>query len=204
MAISVAVAVAGIVMALRTYRDRGLEGGQEWAERFPAVHRLLVNKYWVDELYDATVVRPLRRLGARPVRRIIDGVGDRRLLVVHGIAFVTEITGDLLRFFTSHGQPAQLRWLYFLLGLIGLLWIWMRVVSPARALPSPPLGEGPLSGFAQLLVGGTLTRLVQFFPALAALLPLDALMGPRSATSIVKLYALVLSLVETPGRWPGR
>ena len=32
-------------------------GGERWAERFPGAHRLLLNKYYVDELYDRTVVR---------------------------------------------------------------------------------------------------------------------------------------------------
>ncbi len=57
MALSVAVALGGIFLARRLYKDRGLEEGQRWAERFPAVHRTLENKYWVDEAYDATVVR---------------------------------------------------------------------------------------------------------------------------------------------------
>jgi NADH-quinone oxidoreductase subunit L len=57
MGVSVAVAVGGIWMATRTYKDRGLEGGEAWAARFPAVHRTLVEKYKVDELYDATVVK---------------------------------------------------------------------------------------------------------------------------------------------------
>jgi NADH-quinone oxidoreductase subunit L len=58
MAASVAIAVAGIWLAWRIYGGaRGLEGGRGWAERYPAIHRVLVNKYWVDEAYDATVVR---------------------------------------------------------------------------------------------------------------------------------------------------
>ena len=57
MAISVAVALAGIWLAIRTYKDRGLEGGEAYARRYPQAHRLLRNKYWVDELYDATVVK---------------------------------------------------------------------------------------------------------------------------------------------------
>jgi NADH-quinone oxidoreductase subunit L len=58
MAVSVAVALLGIWLAWKTYGGtRGLEGGRRWAERFPALHRTLENKYWVDELYDATVVK---------------------------------------------------------------------------------------------------------------------------------------------------
>jgi NADH-quinone oxidoreductase subunit L len=58
MAISVGAALMGIWTAWRTWGgDRGLHRGQDWAERFPGVHRLLTNKYYVDEIYDATVVR---------------------------------------------------------------------------------------------------------------------------------------------------
>jgi NADH-quinone oxidoreductase subunit L len=77
MALSVAVAGVGIWLAWRTYgSDRGLAGGESWAERYPAVHRLLVNKYWVDEIYDATVVKgtwAMTRILNRFDAGVIDG-----------------------------------------------------------------------------------------------------------------------------------
>jgi NADH-quinone oxidoreductase subunit L len=54
---SIAAAGAGIWIAWSIFGRRGLEGGRVWAERFPAIHRVLANKYYVDELYDAIVVR---------------------------------------------------------------------------------------------------------------------------------------------------
>jgi len=115
MAASVAVAVLGILVARRTWGSgRGLEGGMAWASRMPAVHRLLVNKYWVDEFYDRWVVRPLKRL-AEACKRFIDGYLIDGVLV-HGSAFLAEITGDLLRF-TTTGNVRNYA-LYFLLGLI--------------------------------------------------------------------------------------
>ena len=58
MGIAVAVAAAGIFLARSMYSgDRGLAKGTVWAERFPAAHRVLVNKYYVDELYDVTAIR---------------------------------------------------------------------------------------------------------------------------------------------------
>ena len=79
MGLSVAVAAAGLFLAWRIYgRDRGLSGGEHWAVRAPGVHRLLRNKYYVDELYDATVVRGTWA-AARGLFRfdagVIDGVG---------------------------------------------------------------------------------------------------------------------------------
>src|SRR3954468_21715229 len=44
--IAVAVAVAGIYVAWRTYGgETGLAKGNTWAERFPTLHRVLANKY---------------------------------------------------------------------------------------------------------------------------------------------------------------
>jgi NADH-quinone oxidoreductase subunit L len=58
VALSVAVALAGIVVATRFYFwDPGFTRAAHLASRFPFAYRLLLNKYWVDELYAATVVR---------------------------------------------------------------------------------------------------------------------------------------------------
>jgi NADH-quinone oxidoreductase subunit L len=54
---STAMTGAGIWIAWSVFGRRGLEGGRAWAERFPGIHQVLANKYWVDELYDATMVR---------------------------------------------------------------------------------------------------------------------------------------------------
>jgi NADH-quinone oxidoreductase subunit L len=94
IALSVAVAVLGIFLAWRTFgRDRGLEGGRAWAGRFPAVHRVLGNKYWVDELYDATVVRGTCST-ARGLYRfdagVIDGlVNGTRNVTVHAFSLLS-------------------------------------------------------------------------------------------------------------------
>ncbi len=71
-----ASALAGIALAYVFYRrEPGLP--DRVARRFPAVHRLLVGKYYVDEAYDAVVVRPLVR-GAETVYarfdlKVVDG-----------------------------------------------------------------------------------------------------------------------------------
>jgi NADH-quinone oxidoreductase subunit L len=55
---AIAVAALGWLVARSTYAgERGLAPAEARAARFPAVHRVLANKYYVDELYDATVVR---------------------------------------------------------------------------------------------------------------------------------------------------
>ncbi|NLH10478.1 MAG: hypothetical protein GX464_03920 [Holophagae bacterium] len=94
--LSVGVAGAGIWLAKRFYF--GPEAGAvpaRVAAAWPRLYRTVANKYWVDEIYDATVVRPTNRLawwlwkGLDTV--VIDGV-------LVSLAFFTEIAGDLLRF----------------------------------------------------------------------------------------------------------
>jgi NADH-quinone oxidoreductase subunit L len=58
MLAAVAVGALGIFLAWRAYRgERGLASDEAFETRLPAVQRTLANKYYVDELYDATVVR---------------------------------------------------------------------------------------------------------------------------------------------------
>jgi NADH-quinone oxidoreductase subunit L len=74
---SVAVALSGIVMALRTYLWNPA-AATALQVRFAGVHRLLENKYWVDEFYDTTVVRPFVGLSEWLWRvwdvRVVDGL----------------------------------------------------------------------------------------------------------------------------------
>ena len=56
MALSVLIAVGGILFACRNYVWRPDEADR-LAARLAGTHRLLTNKYYVDELYDATVVQ---------------------------------------------------------------------------------------------------------------------------------------------------
>ncbi|MXY17982.1 MAG: NADH-quinone oxidoreductase subunit L [Acidobacteria bacterium] len=55
MAFSVLLAVGGILFAYRNYVQRP-EAADQLAARLAGTHRLLTNKYYVDELYDVTVV----------------------------------------------------------------------------------------------------------------------------------------------------
>ncbi|MCU0233894.1 MAG: NADH-quinone oxidoreductase subunit L [Thermoanaerobaculales bacterium] len=79
--VSVAAAVAGILVARRFYRlDPSFAKPRALAERFPFAYRLLLNKYWVDELYDATVIsgtvkgsRLLWEVDARVVDGAVNG-----------------------------------------------------------------------------------------------------------------------------------
>ncbi len=56
MAASVGVALCGILLAWYLYRVRTEEPG-EIADRVPGLYDLVLNKYYVDEIYDAAIVR---------------------------------------------------------------------------------------------------------------------------------------------------
>ncbi len=76
MALSVAVAVVGIGLARRWYLG-AREMPDRMAGRFPALYRILFNKYYVDEAYDAAVVTPTVKGSERLLWKWIDvGVID--------------------------------------------------------------------------------------------------------------------------------
>ena len=56
MAFSVLLAIGGIWYAYRNYVQRP-ENSEQMAENWSGAHRVLTNKYYVDEAYDATVIR---------------------------------------------------------------------------------------------------------------------------------------------------
>jgi len=104
MAASVAVAGAGIYLAWAFYGApkgvaKALTGGQHWAGRFPAVHKLLFNKYYVDEIYDASVVKGTWA-SARSLFRFDAGFIDG--VLVNGSRHVTVGTSLLSGFFDKY------------------------------------------------------------------------------------------------------
>jgi NADH-quinone oxidoreductase subunit L len=120
--LSIAIAGAGILLARRIYGGAGgAERGLAFEERYPALHRLLANKWYVDEIYDRLVVRPLHGL-SWVFYRVVDA------LVVDGSiragAAVTRAAGDLGSL-TTTGNVRNYA-LYFFLGVIVLFWWILR------------------------------------------------------------------------------
>jgi NADH-quinone oxidoreductase subunit L len=117
---SVLAGALGIFLAWRLYgRGRELAAEDAFAARAPGVQRTLANKYWVDELYDAVVVRPLGWV-ARMSWKVVDTILINGS--VHLGSFLVELTGDLGRF-TTTGNVRNYA-LYFFAGVI-LLFCWM-------------------------------------------------------------------------------
>jgi NADH-quinone oxidoreductase subunit L len=94
MVVSSIVAIVGIGLAWFIWIQRR-EVADRAARGFPGLHRLLLNKYYVDELYDATIVQPIRILSQEGLWRgvdvhIIDGA-------VNGAASMVDGGSSLLR-----------------------------------------------------------------------------------------------------------
>ena len=81
--VSIVVAVAGVLLAWMMYGRRPVRAEEIGVPR-NALHTLLLNKYYVDELYDALFVQPLYRLylwcarvfDLRVIDGIVNGVGE--------------------------------------------------------------------------------------------------------------------------------
>ncbi len=71
MGVSVAVAACAILLAFLLYRN-GLEGPERRARAMQPIHNLLTNKFYVDEIYDAIIVRPIRSLSQSVFFRVVD------------------------------------------------------------------------------------------------------------------------------------
>ena len=81
--ISIAIALAGFVIAMRFFGRDAIRAAQV-APRFAGLQRILANKYFVDEAYERLLGRPLTWVS----ERVFLNVGDRMLLdgTLNGLA----------------------------------------------------------------------------------------------------------------------
>ncbi len=112
MFLAVVVASAGIAMAFSVYRA-GLAG--RIASRLGIVYTLVRNFYWVDELYEAAVVRPFYgfcRFFAGFDRWVVDGL-------VNATGVTADIAGQVIKLFQT-GYVRNYA-LVFLAGVVAIL-----------------------------------------------------------------------------------
>ncbi len=95
--LSVGVAALGIFLAFRAYLQRP-QLATSLQQRYAGVHRTLLHKYWVDEFYDATVVRFFRGLADAFWKfwdvKVVDGL-------VNGVGTTIEGVSAILRLFQT-------------------------------------------------------------------------------------------------------
>jgi NADH-quinone oxidoreductase subunit L len=113
--LSLAIAVAGVLVATRLYVWRP-EIPTRLVERHPQAYRVLLNKYYVDEFYDALFVEPIRqgsvwlwqKFDARFIDGSVDGIGA--LVRVWSTALRRVQTGYVMNYVLS-----------FIVGVVAIL-----------------------------------------------------------------------------------
>ena len=94
MGLSTGLAFAGIGLAAYFWL-RNRSAADAMARRFAPVHRLLLNKYYVDEAYDAAIVRPIHAASSGGLWKGVDVNGID--LAVNGVGFIVSGSSSLLR-----------------------------------------------------------------------------------------------------------
>ncbi len=122
MAVSVLVALGGLAVAWRMYLGGGVDLAKIGVPQ-SAVHRVLLHKYYVDELYDRVFVQPTVRVAQWCAERfdldVIDGA-------VNGVAaLVQRAAGTLRRYQTGFVMNYALSMLIGVVALVGFL-LWPR------------------------------------------------------------------------------
>src|SRR4051794_366881 len=107
LALGAALGIAGIFIAYRIWGAADGEIAVRLRERFPAVHRFLVNKWYFDELIDLLFVRPwgwFGRFGQQTFERVFVNrtlVGGTSNIVRAGSAAVRALQSGFLRAYAA-------------------------------------------------------------------------------------------------------
>jgi NADH-quinone oxidoreductase subunit L len=91
--ISTAVALGGIFVAYLTYM-RGSISARALSEKYQGAYQFLLNKWYLDELYDAVIVRPLKAFSTFLWKIVDVGIIDG---AVNGVAYGIGAVSQRLR-----------------------------------------------------------------------------------------------------------
>lgn len=121
MLVSVAVAVAGIGLAFYFFL-KNRPAADRMAQTFSGPHRVLENKYYLDEIYDAAVVQPVQIVSQDGLWKGVDvGVIDR---LVNGVAQFVGGTSEILRLFQTGSVRAYAASVFFGVVLVLGYYLW--------------------------------------------------------------------------------
>ena len=113
--VSLLIAVAGVLVATWFYRWRP-ELPDRLAAQHPTAYRILLNKYYVDEIYDALFVEPIKRGAVWLWRRFDEPVVDGS---VNGVGAIVRTASILLRYLQTGYVMNYV--LSFILGVVVIL-----------------------------------------------------------------------------------
>ena len=121
MGVSIVVAFGGIGLATFFFLQKKRAAG-EMAERFAGLHGVLLNKYYVDEIYDAGIVQPIQIVSQEVLWkgvdvRLIDGA-------VNGVGDIVSGTSESLRRLQSGSVRAYAASVFFGVVLILGYYLW--------------------------------------------------------------------------------
>jgi len=118
--LSIAVAVFGLLLAWWMYL-RSKQVPKSIAQKYPRLYDLVYNKYYVDELYDALFVRPIRDLSEKVLWKIMDaGIIDDGM--VNGTArFFQRSAQSLRRIQVGDVQSYAFAMVVGILAIVGFL-----------------------------------------------------------------------------------
>jgi len=117
MGVATVVAALGTWLAYVRFYKRGLAADEAFEHSAPAIARGMENKWYVDELYAATIVRPLEQLSIffwKIVDAIIDGIAAM-------LGYIVAACGDILRFFQT-GNVRNYALMFFV-GVVVFVWV---------------------------------------------------------------------------------
>jgi NADH-quinone oxidoreductase subunit L len=95
MIVSSLIAIAGIGLATYLWLQHK-EIPARLAAQYPGLHRLLLNKYYVDEVYDATIIQPIKVVSTEGLWRgfdvkVVDGAVNGAGYFVSGLSIVLRL-----------------------------------------------------------------------------------------------------------------
>jgi NADH-quinone oxidoreductase subunit L len=121
MGVSTVAAIGGIGIAWYFF-IANRNAARRLSERFIGLHTLLSHKYYVDEIYDATLVQPIRIVSDQGLWRIVDA----RIIdgTVNGVAESVRGWSELLRRLQSGSVRAYAASLFFGVVVVLGYYLW--------------------------------------------------------------------------------
>ncbi|MCK4263380.1 MAG: hypothetical protein KAX27_00415, partial [Candidatus Aminicenantes bacterium] len=98
MIVSTVVALSGIYLAYAMYYKKSISA-EKLKEKFAFPYKVLYNKYYFDELYNAVIINPLLRLCDFLFKKLDVGVVD---WLVNAVGNFTVFLSDVQEWFDSH------------------------------------------------------------------------------------------------------
>ncbi len=155
MLLSVLTAVVGIGIAYRMYVRRP-GSGDKVAAAAPALYRVFLNKYYIDEIYDALIVNRVKDLGSLLAAfdlGVVDGT-------VNGVGWATRMSGEISRLWDT----------WVIDGLVNAMAFFVKIMSyPVRVLQT-----GVVQNYAWFITLGVLIFMLYFFSPIHMLTALFA------------------------------